>query len=140
MIRKGIGGVILALVLASSAWGYGYLDNGLGSGVFQGSARGAGMGEVGLVSDGSPLALTLNPALLAGPEVKHFALAYRLASLDETWAFPVHDSFDAVLGYNTYSANSKIYNDFAGGLASGRLEWALDACVAVALVPAYDYR
>lgn len=140
MIRVSVGGAILALGLASSALGYGHLESGLGSGVSQGSARGSGMGETGLVSDTSPVALAGNPALLAGPEVKHFALAYRFASMDETWAFPVHDSFDAVLGYNTYAATSEIYSDLTGGLATGGISWARGACVGVALVPAYDFR
>jgi hypothetical protein len=140
MKRNCLCGVALALALASSAWGYGYLDLGLGSGVFQGSARGGGMGEIALLSEAGPLAVTLNPAQLAGLSERQVAFSYRFASLDEDWSFPVHDSFDAVLGYNTYSANSKIYQDFTGGLASGRIARAYDVCFAVALVPAYDYR
>jgi hypothetical protein len=98
------------------------------------------MGETGVAFDASPMALALNPALLAGPEMKHFEVAYRFASMDETWAFPVHDSFDAVLGYNTYAATSEIYSDFTGGLASGGIAWAGGARLGVALVPAYDFR
>jgi hypothetical protein len=139
-MRSGAVGAILALALVSSAWGYGYLGLGLGTGVFQGSARGGGMGEVTLLSDQSPLAVALNPALVASLETRQMALGYRAAALDENWSSPVYDSFDAVLGYNTYSANSSLYHDFAGALASGAVEQAFGAGFAVALTTAYDFR
>jgi hypothetical protein len=133
-------GAILALALVSTAWSYGYLGVGLGSGVFQASTRCGGMGEVSMLCDDSPFAVTLNPALLGGMNARQVALAYHAVSLDENWAFPVYDSFDAILGYDTYSANSKIYHDFEGGLASGSISQAFGTCFAVALVPAYDLR
>ena len=142
-IAGWLGGGVCAIILvavASGAWAYGYYDVGLGSAVFQGSPRGAGMGEVTLLSEDSPLAVTLNPALLGGFAEPRLALSYRLASVDETWAFPIHDSFDAFLGYNDYSYNAKAYSDFAGGLASGTLSKALDLSFALAVVPAYDFR
>jgi hypothetical protein len=138
-----LGGAICAVVVlaaASGAWAYGYYDLGLGTAVFQGSPRGAGMGEVSLLTEDSPLAATINPALLGGFASPGLILSYRAASVDETWAFPIHDSFDAFLGYSDYSYNADIYSDFAGGLASGRLGMAQDFSFAVALVPAYDFR
>jgi len=141
-----LGGVICAAMLgavmlaAPGAWAYGYFDVGLGSAVFQGSPRGGGMGEVTLLSEDSPLAAALNPALLGKFAAPRFALSYRLANVDETWAFPIHDSFDAFLGYNDYSYNTEVYSDFAGGLASGTLGRAFDLSFAVAIVPAYDFR
>jgi hypothetical protein len=131
---------VLALALASLAWGYGYYDVGLGTAVFQGSARGAAMGEVTLLSEDGPLATALNPARLAGLTDSRFAVSYRAASIDEDWAFPVHDSFDAVMGYNTYAANSNLYHDFAGAITTGRLARAFDLCLGFAIVPVYDFR
>ncbi len=139
MRSAGIG-AILGLAMVSSAWGYGYMGLGLGSGVFQASARCGGMGEVALLCEESPLAAALNPAMLAGLEKPQATLTYRAASLNEQWAFPVYDSFDAVLGYNTYSANSNLYHDFSIGFASGSLEQVFGTSFAVALVPAYDFR
>jgi hypothetical protein len=139
-MRSGAIGAVLALALVSSAWGYGYLGLGLGAGVFQGSARGGGMGEVGLASEESPMAVALNPALVASLEARQMALVYRAAALDENWSSPVYDSFDAILGYTTYSANSSLYHDFAGGLASGPVPQAFGTAFAVALGTAYDFR
>jgi len=139
-MRSGGIGAVLALALVSSAWGYGFLGLGLGTGVFQGSARGGAMGEVGLLSEASPLAVALNPALAATLETRQITLVYRASALDENWSSPVYDSFDAILGYNTYSANSSLYHDFAGGLASGAVRQAYGASFAVALGTAYDFR
>jgi hypothetical protein len=140
MTRGGMGaatGAILALVLASSAWGYGYLDLGIGPGVFQGSARSAGMGEIGIVSERGPMGVALNPALVASE--RQAALTYRGISVKEDWAFPAYDSFDALLGYNTYSANSNAYHDLAAGAALGAFEQALGISVGLALGTAYDF-
>jgi hypothetical protein len=149
MRRRGSGAATLtpmlilalaSLVGASLAWGYGYYDIGLGTAVFQGSARGAAMGEVTLLSEDGPLAAALNPARLAGLAERRLTVSYRAASLDEDWAFRVHDSFDAVMGYNTYAANSNLYHDLAGGMTTGRLERAFDLCLGFAVVPVYDFR
>jgi len=139
-MRSGGIGAILALALVSCAWGYGYLGVGTGSAVFQGSSRCGGMGEIGLVSEDTPLAVVLNPALLAHLETRQAALVYRAAALDENWSSPVYDSFDALLGYNTYSANSNLYHAIAGGLGSGVLTRAYGTCFAVAVGNAYDFR
>ena len=139
-MRSGGIAAILALLLVSSAWGYGYLGVGLGSGVFQGSARGGGMGEVTMLSEDGPLAVTLNPALLGLMKDGRVEATYRGASVREDWAFPVHDSFDALLGYNTYSANSNIYHAFSGQAASGPLARLGGVCFALASLPVYDFR
>jgi hypothetical protein len=143
MTRGGVGaatGAILALVLASSAWGYGYLDLGIGPGVFQGSARSAGMGEVGIVGERGPLGVALNPAFAAVSRDPQIALTYRGVSIKEDWAFPAYDSFDALLGYNTYSANSNAYHDFGYGVVSGEIGVAEGVSVGLALSTAYDFR
>jgi hypothetical protein len=101
MRRGGIGGALLILVLVTCSWGYTVLDLGMGSEVFRGSARCGGMGEVSLLCERSPLAVALNPAALAGLEGPMVAGSYRLLALDEDWLLPVHDSFDAILGYET---------------------------------------
>lgn len=130
-------GALLALALASSAWGYGYLDLGIGPGVFQGSARSAGMGEIGVVGERGPMGVALNPALAASE--RQAAITYRGVSIKEDWAFPAYDSFDALLGYNTYSANSNAYHDFAAGASLGAFERALGISVGLALGTAHDF-
>ena len=131
---------MLIVALASLAGGYGFYDLGLGAAAYQGSARGAGMGEVTLLSEDGPIAAALNPARLAGISEGRFTVSYRVASVDEDWAFPVHDSFDAVMGYNTYVATTELYHDLAGGVATGRLERAYGLCAGFAIAPVYDFR
>ncbi|HVP57740.1 MAG TPA: outer membrane protein transport protein [bacterium] len=139
-MRSGGIGAILALALVSCAWGYGYLGLGPGTAVFQGSSRGGGMGETGMLSEDTPLAVMLNPALLAHQSEKQATLVYRAAALDENWEFPVYDSFDAILGYDTYSTNSHLYHGCAGGLGSGVLKQAWGLSFGAAAGLAYDFR
>lgn len=139
MKRGGTGGVLLVLVMVSCSWAYTFLDVGVGSGVFQGSARCAGMGEVGLICEETAFAAALNPASLAKLDRPQVTGAYRFFSLEETWSFPTYDSFDALLGYTTYSANSNLYHSGAIGACSGVLPQAFGIALACALVPAYDY-
>ena len=140
MRRGGIGGMLLVFVLASCAWSHTFLDLGLGSETFGGSARCLGMGEVSLLCEDTPFAVVQNPATLAmleGPEVM---VAYRFFSLEEDWSFPMHDSFDALLGYTTYSRNSNLYHGGAVGVCSGPVSQAAGVGLGVAYLPAYDFR
>ena len=139
MKRGGTGGVLLVLAMVSCSWAYTFLDMGVGSGVFQGSARCAGMGEVGLICEETAFATALNPALLTKLDRPQVTGAYSFVSLEETWSFPTYDSFDAILGYTTYSANSNLYHSGAIGACSGVLPQAFGVALACALVPAYDF-
>jgi long-subunit fatty acid transport protein len=140
MWRGVTGGVLLILALATCSWGYTFLDLGLGSETFAGSGRCAGMGEVGLLLEETPFAVAGNPALLAGLDRPEIAGSYRFYSIDEDWSFPAHDSFDALLGYTTYSRNSNLYNSGAVGVCSGMVPQVLGISFGCAYVPAYDFK
>lgn len=139
MWRGVTGGGLLILVLAAGSWGYTFLDLGLGSETFRGSGRCAGMGEVALLLEDTPFAVAGNPALLASCDRPQVAGVYRFNSIEEDWSFPAHDSFDAVLGYTTYSRNSNIYHRGAIGICSGVIPDALGFSFGCALVPGYDF-
>jgi hypothetical protein len=139
MWRGVTGGVLLILVLAACSWGYTFLDLGLGSETFRGSGRCAGMGEVGLLLEESPFAVAGNPALLARCDRLEVVGVYRFESIDEDWSFPAHDSFDALLGYTTYSRNANLYHAGAVGASTGVLPGALGVSVGCALVPGYNF-
>jgi hypothetical protein len=97
------------------------------------------MGELGLLTERSAFAAAVNPALLALMDRPALSGTYGFLSRKEDWAFPAHDSFDAILGYNVYSTNSNLYLD--GGLAAstGRLEQFFDICLGIAFMPHYDF-
>lgn len=139
MRRGATGGALLVLAFATCSWGYSFLDLGLGSKVFQGSARCGGMGEVALLCEDSPLAVVGNPASLAMFRRPEVIASYRFLSFEEDWSFPAHDSFDAILGYNTYSRNSNLYHSGAVAVASGAVPQALGVSVGFAVAPAYDF-
>ena len=139
MRRGGIGGALLILILACCAWGYTALELGTGSEVFQGSARCVGMGEVSLLCEDSPRAVALNPALLARFDRPVLSAAYRLVTAEEDWSLPVHDSFDALLGYEAYSHNRNTYHDGDFSLATGGLSSLGGVSFGLAYLPAYDF-
>jgi long-subunit fatty acid transport protein len=139
MRRGGIGGVLLILIYACCAWGYTALELGIGSEVFQGSARCVGMGEVSLLSENSPRAAALNPALLTRFDRRALSASYRLVAAEEDWSLPVHDSFDALLGYETYSHNRNTYHDGDLALTTGRISALGGVSFGLAYLPAYDF-
>jgi long-subunit fatty acid transport protein len=139
MRRGGTGGVLLILALATCSWGYTSLDLGLGSETFPGSGRCAGMGEVALLSEETPFAVLQNPALLSKLERPQVAGTYRFYSIEEDWSFPAHDSFDALLGYTTYSRNSNLYHRGAIGVCSGVVPQGLGISFGCAYAPVYDF-
>jgi hypothetical protein len=140
MRRGGIAAALLVLCLAATSWGYGLLDLGIGSEVFQGSPRCAGMGEVGLISENSAFSVMQNPALLSEHERLQVIGWYAFNAVDENWSFPAHDSFDAILGYETYSKNTNVYHDGAIALSTGRIKKAFGISVGFGFAPAYDLR
>lgn len=139
MSRGGIGGALLILLLATSAVGYTLLDLGMGSQVFQGSAESGGMGEVFQLTETTPLSLTLNPSLLARSDKMSAYGSYRFMMVEEDWSLPVHDSFDALLGYETYSSNKNVYHNGDLSFSTGALPAAAGLAFAVGYMPAYDF-
>jgi hypothetical protein len=140
MRRGAIGSVLLIMIWVCSAWGHTALDLGIGSEVFPGSARCLGMGEVSVLCEDSPRSVVTNPALLGRLGRPALSASYRLVSANEDWSLPVHDSFDALLGYEVYSHNWNTYHDGDVALASGRLEMLGGASFGFAYLPAYDFR
>ena len=139
MRRGGIGGALLILLLATSAVGYTLLDLGMGSQVFQGSAKSGGMGEVFQLTESTPLSLALNPSLLARSDKLNVTASYRFAMVEEEWALPVHDSFDALLGYETYSSNQNVYHNSDLSFSTGAIPRAANLAFAIGYMPAYDF-
>ncbi len=139
MRRAGTGGVLLTLMWVCCAWGYTALELGTGSEVFQGSARCVGMGEVSLLCEDTPRAAALNPALLARFSRPALSASYRLVAAEEDWLLPVHDSFDALLGYETYSHNRNTYHDGDLSLTTGGLSSLGGVSFGLAYLPAYDF-
>jgi len=139
MRRGGIGGALLILLLATSAVGYTLLDLGMGSQVFQGSAKSGGMGEVFQLTESTPLSLALNPSLLARSDKLNVTASYRLMMVEEDWALPVHDSFDALLGYETYSSNQNVYHNGDLSFSTGAIPRAANLAFAIGYMPAYDF-
>jgi long-subunit fatty acid transport protein len=139
MRRGGIGGVLLIMIWVCSAWGYTALELGIGSEVFRGSARCVGMGEVSLLSEESPRAVATNPALLASLDRPALSASYRLIAAKEDWSLPVHDSFDALLGYETYSHNWNAYHDGDIAFSTGAVAALRGMVLGLAYLPAYDF-
>ena len=139
MSRGGIGGALLILLLATSAVGYTLLDLGMGSQMFQGSAESGGMGEVFQLTESTPLSLTLNPSLLARSDKLSATGSYRFMMVEDNWSLPVHDSFDALLGYETYSTNQNVYHNGDLSFSTGALPSAANLAFAIGYVPAYDF-
>ncbi len=131
-------GILLALVIATGAGGYSFLDLGLGGPVYTGSARGSSMGEVGWLTEENSLSTFLNPATLGILDSPDVTLAYQYNFLHETRAFPAYDSFDALLGYNVYASNKNFYQNVALGFATGVLPRARGLSFGIAYSPVYD--
>jgi len=139
MSRGGIGGALLVLLLATSAVGYTLLDVGMGSQVFQGSAKSGGMGEVFQLTESTPLSLTLNPSLLARSDKLNVTGSYRFMMVEDDWSLPVHDSFDAILGYETYASNRNIYHNGDLSINTGAIPSVANLAFAIGYLPAYDF-
>jgi hypothetical protein len=139
MSRGGIGGALLILLLATSAVGYTLLDLGMGSQMFQGSAKSGGMGEVFLLTESTPLSLALNPSLLARSDKLSAYGSYRFMMVEEDWSLPVHDSFDALLGYETYAHNRNVYHNGDLSFSTGALPQAAGLAFAIGYMPAFDF-
>ncbi len=105
-------------------------------------ARSLGMGGAGLAAMDGAAGMALNPALLGKTEGIDVALTGLLVLAEESRETPLHDSFEGVIGYNTYALSTEIYDRYVGAVAFSPateltdLEWA--PVVAVGYGPRID--
>jgi len=89
-------------------------------------ARSLAMGGAGLASTEGAEGLAVNPAQLAKVEGIDVALTGMMVLAEESRETPLHDSFDGVIGYNTYALNTEVYDRYVGAIAFSPSE-AFDA-------------
>ena len=90
-------------------------------------ARTLAMGGAGLASADGARGANLNPALVAKTEGIEASLSLLGVSAEEAREAPLYDSFDGIIGYNTYAWNSSLYDRYIGTVAvrlGGSYEWA----------------
>jgi len=95
----------------SIAQSYTFYDTYYGGRITALNARSLSLGHTGVVSE--PLAIALNPALSSKVKNLLLATSLRITQASEDRAFPVHDSFEGFLTYNTYAMNTNYYDDFS---------------------------
>ncbi len=110
-------------------------------------ARSLAMGGAGIASIEGAAGMALNPALIAKTQGIDVAVTGLAVLAEESRETPLHDSFDGVIGYNTYALNTEVYDHYMGAVAFNpadeftEFEWA--PVVAVGYVPridmSYDY-
>jgi hypothetical protein len=80
-------------------------------------ARSLAMGGAGLASVDGAAGMALNPALLGKTQGIDVALTGIVVLAEEARETPLHDSFDGVIGYNTYALNNSVYDRYTGAIA-----------------------
>lgn len=73
-------------------------------------ARALAMGGAGLASADGARGAGLNPALVAKTQGIEASLSLLGVSAEEAREAPLYDSFDGIIGYNTYAWNSNLYD------------------------------
>ena len=110
--------VLLGLVLScGSAGAFSYPEWQFGDPIQPMDGRLLAMGGAGLASADGARGIGLNPALIGktvGIEV--VATAYGIAA-EEARDVPLHDSFDGVIGDNTYALNTGFYDHYMASVA-----------------------
>jgi len=105
-------------------------------------ARSLALGGAGIASIEGAAGMALNPALISKTEGIDVAVTAILVLAEEAREAPLHDSFDGVIGYNTYALNTELYDRYAGAVAFNpanefaEFEWA--PVVAVGYNPRID--
>ncbi len=122
-----------------SGWCYTFLDMAMGSQVFGGSSKCLGMGEVGLLVEEGSFAASTNPALLGWQKGTDISGSYKFFSIGDRWSMPMHDSFDALLGYMAYSHNSNLYHDGSFGCSTDMLLKSFGLILGLTFTRAYDF-
>lgn len=110
-------------------------------------ARSLAMGGAGIASIEGAAGMALNPAQVGKTEGVDVSVTGIMVLAEESRETPLHDSFDGVIGYNTYALNTTVYDHYTGAVAFNpsdefsEFEWA--PVVAVGYVPridmSYDY-
>jgi hypothetical protein len=80
-------------------------------------ARSLAMGGAGLASMDGAAGMALNPALLGKTRGVDVAVTGIVVLAEEARETPLHDSFDGVIGYNTYALNNSVYDRYVGAVA-----------------------
>lgn len=102
-------------------------------------ARSLAMGGAGLAAVEGAAGLVVNPALLGKIENIDVAFTGLLVLAEESRETPLHDSFDGVIGYNTYAMNSGVYDRYTVSAAyRPELELKMVPTVAIAYGPRID--
>ena len=102
-------------------------------------ARSLAMGGAGVASIDGAAGMVLNPALLGKTEGIDVAVTGLIVLAEESRETPLHDSFEGIIGYNTYALNTEVYDRYMGAIAFNPaseltdFEWA--PVVAVGYVP-----
>ncbi len=109
--------MLIPLSPLSTAQGYTFYDTYYGGRITALDARSLSLGHTEVMSE--PLAIALNPAICS--EVKNLRLTTSLGvtQASEDRAFPVHDSFEGFLTYNTHAMNTNYYSDFSIAVVKG---------------------
>jgi hypothetical protein len=131
--------LLALLVLAGSASAYNYAEWRYGNVLPMYDARSLGLGGAGIASADGVRGLSLNPALLGKTEGVELAVSGRVVGAEEARQVLLHDSFDGVIGYNTFALNTAFYDHYGGGVAfrpAGEFNWA--PTVAVGYRPRLD--
>jgi hypothetical protein len=129
--------VILLLGVALPSGAYTLQDSRYGDPMFSTNSRLLAMGGVGVAAANGAAAVTENPALLAWMDGWHIEATPAFVNSDEARAFPIHDSFDGVIAYNTYAKNTTLYDRYLGG-ASAKLTWGVKPAFGVFYSTRYD--
>jgi hypothetical protein len=80
-------------------------------------ARSLAMGGAGLASIDGAAGMALNPALLGKTQGIDVAVTGIVVLAEEARETPLHDSFDGVIGYNTYALNNSVYDRYVGAIS-----------------------
>jgi len=102
-------------------------------------ARTLAMGGAGIAAADGARGASMNPALLAKTRGIEVSLAIAGVSAEESREAPLYDSFDGIIGYNTYAWNSNLYDRYCATVAvrpGGSYDWA--PAVAVGYRPRLD--
>ena len=109
-----------ALAYTLAGWQYGDVMPSI-------DARALAMGGAGLASADGARGAGMNPALVAKTQGVELALSLLGVSAEEAREAPLYDSFDGIIGYNTYAWNSTLYDRYVGTVAvrpGGEYAWA----------------
>ena len=119
------------------AHSYSFYDTYYGGRITALDARSLSLGHTGAV--GEPFTIAFNPALSSDAKDLHLATSLRVTQASENRAFPVHDSFEGLLTYNTYAMNTNYYDDFSFVAIKGTNHKYLPA-IGLTYYPFSDFR